>query len=152
VKNKRQKQETTRPEAPLEKPSRASLSRHKRKCTICNHPQREHIEQEFLEWRSSAAIARDYEINERALLRHADALGLHARRANTVRFALGHILEQAANVEVTANSVISAVRVFTHLTDDGRWVNPPKHLIIQDERHNEISNRPAVPIRTACNF
>jgi hypothetical protein len=134
------------------KTSRAALSRHQRKCAICRHPLREHIEREFLDWFSGSTIARDYQLNRRALYRHADALGLHERRANTIRFALGHILEQAANVEVTANSIISAVRVFTHLTDDGRWVNPPKEIIIRDERQDAVSNRQSLPIRTACNF
>jgi hypothetical protein len=143
---------TQRASAPPEKPSRAPISRHQRKCSICRHPLRGHIEEEFLEWHSCRNIVRDYQIDERALYRHAHALGLFHRRANTVRFALGHIVEQAANVEVTANSIVSAVRVFAHITDDGHWVNPPKQIIVRDETQNAVSNRQSLPIRKASNF
>ena len=71
----------------------------------------------------------------------------HERR-RTLRFSLGHVIEQAANVPLTPDSVIQAVRVFAHLDPEGRWVNPPK------QRRTNISfliadpTRVGVPCRT----
>lgn len=118
-------------------PSRAALSRHKRKCTICQHPQRDQIEQEFLQWRSPRTIAAFYKLTERAVYRHAHARRLFERRGNNLRFSLYHILEQAEHVPATPNSIIEAVRVFAHITDDGRWVNPPRHVIIEHVGEDE---------------
>jgi hypothetical protein len=42
------------------KERRASMGRRQRKCPVCHHPQRKEIEQEYLRWRSPAAIAREY--------------------------------------------------------------------------------------------
>jgi hypothetical protein len=76
VKKKGSTQQTTQPKTPAaEKPSRA-LSRHKRKCTVCHHPERDHIEQEFLHWRSIRSIAKFYRLTDRAVYRHAHALVL----------------------------------------------------------------------------
>jgi hypothetical protein len=117
------------PTAP-EKASRAALSRHKRKCTICQHPQREFIEQEFLHWHSIRAIAQGYNLTDRAIYRHAHAFRLHERRSHNLRFSLGHIIDQVDRIPVTPDSIIQAVRISAHLTNDGRWANPPKHLIV----------------------
>jgi hypothetical protein len=65
----------------------------------------------------------------------------HERRRRTLRFLLGHVIEQAANVPLTPDSVIQAVRVFAHLDPEGRWVNPPK------QRRTNISFLIADPTR-----
>jgi hypothetical protein len=118
------------PARPRPKPSLVSgsseLARHERKCTICHHSDRAAIEEEFLHWRSPASISRIYNIKERAVYRHAFALGLDKRRRRNARFSLSHIMEQSSTVEVTANVIIRGVRAFTHLTDDGEWIEPPK--------------------------
>lgn len=133
-----------------EKPSRAALSRHKRKCTVCQHPQREFIEQEFLHWHSIYSIAQSYNLTERAIYRHAHALALHQRRSTNLRFSLGHIIEQIDCIPVTPESIVQAVRIFAHLTDEGRWVNPPKHLIIEHNPQLDPSNRQDPPSDSTC--
>ena len=71
----------------------------------------------------------------------------HERRRRTLRFLLGHVIEQAANVPLTPDSVIQAVRVFAHLDPEGRWVNPPKQLIIDRVPRTNISFLIADPTR-----
>ncbi len=118
-------------QAPTEAPkkprgTRASfISYHSRRCSICRHPERELIDQEFLHWTQVDSIAETYEIDRRAIYRHAHATNLFSQRNRGLRFALGHIIEQAQDVEVTADSIIRAVRLFACLNDDGEWVAPP---------------------------
>ena len=40
-----------------------NLGRHAAECKICAHPLREEIERDFINWRSPAAIAKQYELS-----------------------------------------------------------------------------------------
>ncbi|MGH9733078.1 MAG: hypothetical protein ACRD8A_00640 [Candidatus Acidiferrales bacterium] len=122
------------------KPSRVSNARIKRsarlnyhgiRCVICNHPDRETIEQDFLHWRSPAEIAQEFNLGHcRGIYRHAHALGLFKQRADQLRHGLGSIMEQAANVTPTANDIIRAVRAYSCLDEDGHWHEPTRRVII----------------------
>jgi hypothetical protein len=94
-----------------------------RKCSVCRHPDRDALEQEFLRWRSPEALARDYGISDHSsIYRHAHATGLFARRRASIRLALGSLIEQAESVPVTAADVVNAVRVYAHINDAGEWI------------------------------
>lgn len=100
-----------------------SLGRHERKCTICKHPDRKAIEQEFLRWYAPEHIAQDHDVPyASAIYRHAHAKGLFQRRRRNLRLALEPLIEQANTVEATAGSVIRAVRTYTHINDSGNWI------------------------------
>ena len=101
------------------------LSYHARECSICRHPERDSIDQEFVEWGAVGSIAAAYGIQRRAIYRHAHATNLFERRNRDLRFALGRIIEQAQTVEVTADSIVRAVRLFACLNDEGGWIGPP---------------------------
>jgi hypothetical protein len=116
-----------------------ALSRHQRKCTICRHPDREAIEEEFLHWHNPGDISCEYQLgNRRAIYRHAHATGLFDRRRGHLRSILEHVMERAEGARVTADTVIRALRAYTCLTDSGRWVEPPTHVIFS-------MNRPGAP-------
>lgn len=127
---------------------KAPLGRHTRKCTVCHHPEREAIELEFLRWRSPKDIADDYGFNDySSIYRHARAAGLFERRRATVRSALEPIIEQAANVSVTAESLIRAVRAYCSINDSGQWIEPAAHVVhhsIPAARTLEVA-RPSSP-------
>ncbi|HXU22270.1 MAG TPA: hypothetical protein VN788_16955 [Verrucomicrobiae bacterium] len=74
-----------------------ALSHHARHCTICHHPERQAIDEEFTHWYSPKTIASDYAVGMRSVYRHARALGLFERRAANLREALGHIIEKVEN-------------------------------------------------------
>ena len=117
---------------PRQRPPQAPAdpARHARKCLVCSHPQREALEDDFLHWRSPEKLARDYNIPHRSMIyRHLHAHDLFRKRAGRLRHALESIIEQSENCKVTANSVIRAVRAYCCITDDGRWVEPPKQVI-----------------------
>ena len=107
-----------------------SLGRHTRKCTVCNHPDRDAIEQEFLRWYAPQDIARDHDIPyASAIYRHAHATGLFERRRATIRIALEPLIEQATGVEATADSVVRAIRTYAQLNDAGQLVNTPSQVV-----------------------
>ena len=106
-------------------------SRHTRKCTICRHPEREAIEQAFLQWDRPETIVHYFHIeDERYLRRHAQATGLCARRRQNVCVTLENILERGDEFEITASAYIRAVRSYVCLTDSTQWVEPATRVII----------------------
>jgi hypothetical protein len=101
------------------------LARHQRLCEVCKHPAYFLIQEAFLQWTSPEVIMKKYGLKSRATIyNHAHAFQLFARRDRPLRFALGHIIEQADRVNVTARDVIQAVYTYAHVNDDGLWVQP----------------------------
>ncbi|HXX19759.1 MAG TPA: hypothetical protein VEJ46_10180 [Candidatus Acidoferrum sp.] len=110
--------------------SSAPRDHHERHCTICNHAERDAVEEEFLHWINPWDIARHYGVEWRAIYRHAHARGLFAARERNLRFALAHIVEQATSVNPTTDGVLRAIRAYSCLNSDGQWVEPPAHVIV----------------------
>jgi len=107
--------------------SQTSLERHRRRCVVCHHPDREEIEDAFLHWQSPETLAREFGIADHSsIYRHAHTMRLFSRRNGLVRHALDQIIEQASTAVVTGNDVINAIRASCCLTDDGKWVEPTR--------------------------
>jgi hypothetical protein len=101
------------------------LERHRRLCEVCKHPACFLIQEAFLQWTSPEVIMKKYGLKSRATIYyHAHTFQLFARRDRTLRFALGHIIEETDRVNVTARDVIQAVYTYAHVNDDGLWVQP----------------------------
>jgi hypothetical protein len=114
--------------------------RHQRKCLVCHHPDREEIEEEFIHWRDVWYLAKQYDIADpRSIDRHARAFGLVERRRENRRYMLDRILENGPG-KVTPDSVIQAIRAYSCLTDDNRWVEPPTRV-----EYAITTNRPQNP-------
>jgi hypothetical protein len=108
-----------------------NLGRHQRRCKVCNHPDRDMIEQEFIRWSSPCEISIQFNLRDSAsVYRHAHALGLFARRRLNVRGVAEQILEGAECVKPTGHTVLQALRAFTQITDDGQWIEPPKRVVV----------------------
>jgi hypothetical protein len=93
--------------------------RHEAKCTICCHPNREEIEQAFVNWNSPKRIAQEYSVTRDSIYRHARALNLMEKRRRNVRAALERIIESAGEVEVNAAAVVSAVATYAKINSRG---------------------------------
>jgi hypothetical protein len=107
-----------------------SFGRHTRKCAVCNHPDRDAIEQEFLRWYAPQDIARDHDIPyASSIYRHAHATGLFERRRATIRLALEPLIEQATGTKTTTNPVVKAIRTYAQLNDAGQLVNTPSQVV-----------------------
>jgi len=140
------------PEETLSEAELAELSpieRHSRKCSICRHPQRQEIEEDFVHWRRPATIMRLYDIKKRATIYgHAHVFGLLDVRARNVRSALGILIEKADNREPSAREVVEAVRLFTHVSAQGEWVQP----IIRTENRTEVRTEVVVSGKQSPDF
>jgi hypothetical protein len=122
--------------------------RHTRKCQICHHPERDAIEDEYIRWVRPHSIVCKYDLNDRtSLYRHCRALGLDILRRRNLRVALEPILEAAECVRITADSVISAARIYSHINDDGQWEDPPRESIITKRPYYATSIPPALKER-----
>ena len=120
------------PPAPPDEP-RSALERHARKCMVCHHPEREAIEEEYLNWHSPTKSASHHNVAPRTLYRHAEALGLTRRRRGNMRAVLDRLLDRAEEATVTGDSIIRALRAYTCLADDRHWVEPPARVIYSSE-------------------
>jgi hypothetical protein len=109
--------------------------RHARKCCICRHPLREEIESDFLLWRNPRQIMKEYELaHHAAIYRHAHATGLATRRRENAYSVLDSIVEQVDDVQVTASTILRAMRAYSCLTPKGRWIDPPRRIIHEVRR------------------
>jgi hypothetical protein len=112
----------------------ADPGRHERLCSICRHPERDAIEEAFLQWQRACDIFREFKLPSRTTVyRHAHAVGLFEQRARALRFVLENIMEESSACAPSADSIIRAVRAYSCLDDRGRWIEPPRRLIIQRE-------------------
>jgi hypothetical protein len=109
------------------------LSHHKRRCTICHHPEREAIEEAFCQWRNVKFI--DHEFNPgggaTAIYRHARALKLFKQRNLTLRSSLEFVIEQSERVIPTAEGLVKAIRAYTRINDAGEWIDTPTTHIVK---------------------
>lgn len=106
-----------------------ALARHRRKCQICRHPEREMIEREYRDWFGPLAIARSYGIPERALFRHLEATGLTSSRRKNLRSALERVLERGVETEIDGATIIQAVKAYCCLTAENKWLEPAKNVV-----------------------
>jgi hypothetical protein len=119
-------------EEPKRRARRANQARHARKCTVCHHPDREFIDQDYLRWLSPKKIAHEYKISHHSVVyRHADATGLRAQRRASLRATLENFIEQAESVRATAGSVVAAVRLYSQINDQGQWTPPVRRHIVE---------------------
>ena len=108
--------------------------RHARLGAICRHPDRDHIDFDFVQWGNPDAIVRQYHLRHRSTLyRHARATGLFFLRSRNVRSALDHVIERISRTPVDASAAVQAVRIYAHINDSGSWVEPTRRILIAEE-------------------
>lgn len=130
---KKQTQLTQRIPAAARTPAQlaADLQRHARKCAICNHPDCDSIESDFLNWRSEATITLNYQLPSRSsVYRHAAAAGLLERRRANLRGVCERIIERVDQAPPSGMAVLRALRIYSQITEDGHWAEPPKHSLV----------------------
>lgn len=120
------------------------FARHARQCSVCSHPDRDAIEADFLDWRSPKAIAQDYNLSSfYPIYRHARATGLVHRRKNEVARVMERYLERVDGYSTEEfDKVTRAIRVYSHLDDDGRWFEPPRTHYILSGRLEDLQPAP----------
>jgi hypothetical protein len=127
-------------------------TRHTRKCIICRHPLRAEIDEDFLNWRNPHEIVDEYGLpNYSPIYRHARALGLTAQRNENARVALDTLVEKVETARVTGNTILRAIRAYSCLTDDGRWVEIPKYVIHESRKSPKQAKPPSGTSVSASN-
>ena len=123
------------PENHTEIVTRNFLRRHRAKCAVCQHPDREEIEEEYLHWHDVWQISQQYEIDDyRSIHRHARAYGLVQSRRENIFSALDNIVEKSEDAKVTGDMVIRAIRAYSCITESGQWIEPPARVVFTTER------------------
>src|SRR5579863_8313291 len=125
------------------------FARHARVCSICSHPDRDAIEADFLHWRNPKVIAQEYNLpNIQPLYRHARATGLLQRRKNEVSRVMERYLEKIDSYSTEEfDKITRAIRVYSHLDEDGRWFEPPRTHYILSGHLEDL--QPAPPERAS---
>jgi hypothetical protein len=126
--------------------SESPLERHARKCAVCQHSDRDEIEELFLHWHAPGEIAYDFKLPLRSLYRHAHTTGLYEARQGELRSVLDRILEKASHVAPTGDAIIRAVRAYTCLSDNNKWVEPASRVIFSSAN----PTRTGVPSESAA--
>lgn len=135
---------------------RDRLAMHQARCRICQHPEREEIEREFLDWVSPRETAGRWKIaSYRAIYRHAHAVGLQEQRRRKRQGALDCIIERVRDVPVTASAVVAAIRLGAKLERDGEEAGqrivlsldglPRTDAVTGHLGHGEFANRTLKP-------
>ena len=114
------------------------FNRHSRKCQICNHPEIEDLEDEYVNWASAHWLAKAFNLSdESTIYRHARATGLDIRRRENLGAALEKIVQEVDHLQgPTVSEVLRAIRTLARVNARGQWVFPPPV---------EISNRQTPP-------
>jgi hypothetical protein len=128
------------------------IARHRRKCAVCHHPERELIEDLFIHWHSPNTISEYYkddcDLTWVSIYRHAYAFGLDELRRRNLRFAFELIIEQAADIHATPAAIIASARALgTCVSPDGQWNDPPKRILVTNiVKHDspEVDSAPTV--------
>jgi len=126
----------------MDRASTPPLERHQRKCAICHHPEREVIEELFVHWHQPYSTANHYKVPARSLYRHAHATGLYLIRQQNLRSVLDRFLERVHDATVSGDSIIRAIRAYSCLTPNNKWIEPPTRVIYSTERRGASSRRP----------
>jgi hypothetical protein len=117
------------------KPRRSVSPRHAGRCKVCNHPDREDIEHDFLRWRDPEIISRVYDIaNKSSIYRHARATGLLARRRRNLRALFESIYERVDEARISADAIFRSLPTYARITEAGELLEaPPKRVHVVHE-------------------
>jgi hypothetical protein len=99
-----------------------SPGRHASQCLVCQHSERERIEEEWIDWGNTSRIAEEHGLSRDSLYRHAHVFGLFEKRRRNIKRALEWIIERSEGVEVTAAAVVSAVQALSKINGQGQWI------------------------------
>ena len=120
-----------RPQSQPKSQNEIDLSHHQRRCSICRHPDRDEIEEAFLQWRNIRVIEREFEIDDCAIYRHAHALKLFTQRNLSLRSALEFVIQEAEHIRPTAEGLVKAIRAYTRINNQGEWIDTPTTHIVK---------------------
>ncbi len=90
----------------------ASLRRHQSQCSICSHPQRQEVEDAWLDWDNTTELASKYGFDRHAFYRHAHALGLFQERQKQRKRLYEKGLERMDITSFSASAIVKLLQQY----------------------------------------
>lgn len=94
-----------------------SLKRHQSQCRLCSHPQREEIEEAWVNWGRTTLLADRYGLSRDGIYRHMHALGLDRKREKNRKGFYGGILERRDTVSFSGSNLLAAFKDYASLCE-----------------------------------
>jgi len=95
----------------------ASLLRHQSQCSVCSHPQRQAIEEAWVDWANTTELAERFRISRDAVYRHAHALGLFSERQKRRKRLFEKCLERLDITSFKGSDLVRILKEYTKLCD-----------------------------------
>jgi len=95
----------------------ASLCRHQSQCSVCSHPERQEIEDAWLDWGSTTLLAEKYGLSRDCIYRHAHALGFFRERQKGIKRLYEKVLERLDTVEFSGSDLVKVLKEYTTLCE-----------------------------------
>ena len=93
----------------------ASLRRHQSQCSVCSHPKRQAIEEEWVNWGSTTLLAEKCGLSRDGIYRHAHALGLFRERQKRIKLLYEKVLERLDTVKFSGSDLVKVLKEYTAL-------------------------------------
>ena len=103
-------------QVPVKEGGSVNLGRHQAQCTVCQHPQRQEIEENWINWGSTYELARDYHLSCDSIYRHAHAFDLFNKRKRNITMALEKIIERVDWTTMSGSVILSAIKTYEKIT------------------------------------
>jgi len=93
------------------------LRRHESQCSVCTHPQRQEIEEAWLDWANTSGLAERFRLSRYSVYRHMHILGLYRERQNRIKRLYEKILERGEITSFSGSDILKALRDYTALCE-----------------------------------
>lgn len=99
-----------------------NIGRHQSQCAICQHPQREKVENDYLNWTCVTDLARFCGVSRYSLYRHVHALGLDEQRRDHILLPIERLIERGDMTDLSGSTVLGAIQLYMKVTGAGQQV------------------------------
>ncbi len=116
-----------------------NLKRHIGKCQVCQHPELEAIEREYLGWQTVEATRTKYALGKNSLNRHIEAFRLDEKRRQNKLVALEKLISMGMTAlkpeDITGTNVIAAAQLHAKL--QGELVDRHEDITVRLEQMSD---------------
>lgn len=118
-----------------------NLGRHQAQCTVCGHPQRQEIEEKWMDWGSAYRIEKQFGVSHDSIYRHAHALGLFSRREKNIKRALERIIERVDDTIINGSTIIAAISAYLKINSARQGTEQTQGTDIKSQTEGEAFAR-----------
>jgi len=101
-----------------------TLGRHMAQCSICDSPHCDEIEEGWVNWRNTNALADFYKVSRDAIYRHMHAFGLFRTRRQNIARVLERIIEKVDFAPASCGQILTAINAYMKLQAEGQRMDP----------------------------